>query len=273
MYKWSDIERQVLGKLFLTQEEAKNQGYWKQFRDLANEGLFIIANGVKPRIRELNVITYDEYLEEYLNDNYIPLKWLEDREWNIIPKVGVTIDDDSIKLDGKLDPGEEITLNTNQYSITNVYEIKIVGVENGRVLIILNPKKNRNIVDMPFDFLSFADLVDTFIDWDLKEEKVTFVKYITDKKIGLKGYGTFKIYYNSLYDLINEDDLVKDNILKDVDYTILQLLVSYIAYNLLMQDDVQRSMILKNEFELMLSRLDDGIMYESMSYESIGGWY
>lgn len=270
MFKWSDIERQVLGKLFLTQEEAKNQNYWEKFRDLANECLFIIANGVKPKVKELNLITHKRYIEAYIGNN-LHLHFIKEGEWSIINNSSATptISEEFLELDKKLSDGESIILNRKDYAINNVYRITITSGDDNYVNVELNDETGEHkVVAMPYEFLSFSDMV-TY----LNNKPSTNFKYLSDKVIELTGNGTYKIYINTLYDLITEEDLVRDNVLRDIDFTILQMMITYITYNLLLQDDVQRSMILKNEFELMLSRLDDNVMYQSSSFESIGGWY
>ena len=59
----------------------------------------------------------------------------------------------------------------------------------------------------------------------------------------------------------------------NIDVSVLNLLPTYIASQVLAQDDIQRSVILKNEFEVMLSRLYNENMYAVKHYESKGGWY
>lgn len=51
MKKWSEIKQATLNKLFMTEAEARQQLYLANFQGYANEGLNIIANGVKPRIK------------------------------------------------------------------------------------------------------------------------------------------------------------------------------------------------------------------------------
>lgn len=132
---------------------------------------------------------------------------------------------------------------------------------------------------MPDDFLSFAgmtnyyyklndsgDVVDTLPDAD--------VIYVTDKQIILPKKGKYIIYYNALWNEITDDDVRNDNAnVLNIDSSVLNCIPTYIASQLLSQDDPQRSAILKNEFELMLSRLDTTIMYQEQHFKSPGGWY
>ena len=191
MNKWSEIKQATLNKLSLDEQEARQQGYLEKFRQLANECLDIVANGVKPKIVELVV--------DVSKDN-----------------------------DGKL---------TNDF------------------------------VTLPDDFLSFADMIG-FRD-DISDPDII---YITDRNIRLPYEGKYRLYYNALWEHITDEDVINDNKLNQ-HLSVLGLLPTYIASQLLSQDDVQMSYTLKNEFELMLSRLDTNIMYQENHFKSTGGWY
>ena len=197
MNKWSEIKQATLDKLFLTIDEADDQGYLSKFRYLANEGLNIIANGVKPQIKA--------FAFEVVED------------------------------DGA-------TLGENQYVL-------------------------KNAITMPDDFLSFADM--TVYHNNIPYDEIV---YLSDRDIGVGAVGNYVIYYNATWDNITEEDVRTDNKLS-THVSVINCLPTYIASQVLSQDDVQRSAILKNEFELMLSRLDTNIMYQNNHYRSSGGWY
>ena len=196
MNKWSEIKQATLDKLFLTIEEADDQGYLSKFRYLANECLNIIANGVKPQIKKF--------------------------EFEVI-------DDGS-------------PLNENQYALSNV-------------------------ISMPDDFLSFTDMI-VYRDNEPYDE----ILYLGDRDIAVGLVGRYVIYYNATWGDITENDVQNDNKLA-VHVSVINCLPSYIASQVLAQDDIQRSAYLNNEFELMLSRLDTNIMYQNNSFRSSGGWY
>lgn len=198
MKKWSEIKQATLDKLFLTIDEADDQGYLSKFRYLANECLNIIANGVKPRIKVFN------------------FEIVEDK------------------------PG--IVLQENQYTLSNT-------------------------ITMPEDFLSFADMI-------VYHNNIPYddVVYLSDRDFVVGEIGRYFIYYNATWDNITEEDIQTDEPLTP-DISVLNCLPTYIASQCLAQDDVQRSAILKNEFELMLSRLDTNIMYQNNHFRSSGGWY
>jgi hypothetical protein len=120
-------------------------------------------------------------------------------------------------------------------------------------------------IEMPADFLSFADLVN-YVD-DCPEPEII---YITDRVIRVKKKGTYRIFYNAYYPIIDILDVREDRVL-DIEASVLNLLPTYIAWNILSQDDPQRSMILKNEYELLLARLDNSVMNQAKHYRSEGG--
>ena len=58
-------------------------------------------------------------------------------------------------------------------------------------------------------------------------------------------------FYNALYPEIDLDNSTPDDIL-DIDSSILNAVVLYVAYNVLSQDDIQRSMILKKSIRISI---------------------
>lgn len=125
-------------------------------------------------------------------------------------------------------------------------------------------------VRMPDDFLSFTDIVNY-----ANGEQDPDIIYVDDKNVMLSGKGTFKIFYNALWHYITEEDVnsKNSNNVLPIDQSVLNCLPTYIASQCLAQDDIQRSTILKNDFELMLSRLDTNMLYQENHYKSTGGWY
>lgn len=244
MRKWSEIKQATLNKLFLSESEAQQQSYLEKFQYLANEGLNIIANGVKPRIAKLVV---DVYSDVVVGENFVlnvdegTLDYFRDGEHHkLTPKTGVLYyESDDIK-----------------------YEYK-----NGMLVETVNGAVGKNIITMPDDFLSFADMVNYH-----NGQSEPNIIYINDKQILLPELGRYEIFYNALWQDITKEDVVNDTHLK-IDSSILNCIPTYVAAQLLSQDDVQRSTILKNEFELMLSRLDTQTMYQEKHFKSIGGWY
>ena len=127
--------------------------------------------------------------------------------------------------------------------------------------------KENSVILMPDDFLSFADMIG-YCDGVPDPTLI----YIDDKRIIAPEAGNYVLFYNALWHDITRDDIV-DDVELSIDYSVLNCLPTYIAAQCLGQDDIQRSAMLKNEFELLLARLDTNIMYESNHFKSNGGWY
>ena len=124
---------------------------------------------------------------------------------------------------------------------------------------------NENI-PLPEDFLSFADMVNY-----VNGEKDPDIMYVTDKLIKLTQPGIYQIFYNALWEPITEENM--EDVDLAIDQSVLNCIPSYVASQILAEDDVQRATSLRNEYELMLSRLDTNIMYQQNSFKSTGGWY
>lgn len=244
MNKWSEIKQATLDKLFLTIDEADDQGYLSKFRYLANEALNIIANGVKPKIVAFKFGVYADVIEgnEFEYDTQTGLiKYKQNGELvsTLADKNVAYVDDTRIYyFDNKL------KLSENS-----------VAVQLG------------SIITIPDDFLSFTDTVAY-----RNNEPYDDIVYLSDVDFTVNDLGNYLIYYNATWQNITEEDIRTDN--KLLTHTsVLNCLPTYIAAQVLAQDDVQRSSILKNEFELMLSRLDTNVMYQNNHYRSSGGWY
>ena len=269
MKKWSEIKQATLNKLFLDEIEAQQQGYLEKFQYLANECLNLIANGVKPKIRSITVLVKD--LSEYNNT-------IVGYDFIYIPssdKIGYysdgvyyedTPDDKTLY---EVNPGEVYIFKNNS----------LIRVES-----------DGGYVTMPTDFLSFTDTVN-YLKLDYVDLMLNYGKsiaycfrnkdvvienpeviYLDDIRISLPDYGAYTIFYNSLWDEISKEDIDNDNVL-DISYSVLNCLPTYIAAQLLHQDDVQRSARLQNEFELLLARLDTNVLTQNSHYRSAGGWY
>lgn len=118
-------------------------------------------------------------------------------------------------------------------------------------------------IKMPDNFISFADII------NYKDgEPDPVIVYLTYNTIKVTSPGKYSIYYNGEWETIKNNSETLN-----IDSSVLNCLPTYIASQLLAQDDIQRSTILKNEFELLLAGLDTTTMYESNHYKSTGGWY
>lgn len=128
------------------------------------------------------------------------------------------------------------------------------------------------VISIPSDLLSFSDEArpryeslsgDIILDID--------VYYLDPKHLALPKDGNYKIWYNTEYPSVS--DVEDEN--ADLDFipkNVLPLIPIYVASQCLMSEDIQRAMILRNEFENMLARLDDNKVLPSYSIKNESGW-
>lgn len=246
MKKWSEIKQATLHKLFLDEQEAQQQGYLDKFQYLANECLNIISNGVKPKIATFNATVMDlsSYTKQVTGDDFT---YDIDLNYIIYDQNGVS---------AEIVPDEETVYYVNRGE-------QYIFLDNS--LVRVQPQGGYVIV--PDNFLSFADMIGY-----LNGEPDPTVVYIDDRRVALPEEGEYTLFYNATWDDVVKADIDADNVL-DIDPSVLNCLPTYIASQCLSQDDITRAAILKNEFELMLARLDVNIMYEANHYKSEGGWY
>lgn len=169
-----------------------------------------------------------------------------------------------------------------------------------RINIVTDSKNNEVI--MPDDFLAFSGLAIMFRN---KNEIVYHPDvYYTDwNSLILPDKGVYTISYNAKYGEIpnsiiqknmeayNTFDLTKsytgtqfknvfgigvdseDIVFNGISSSVLECLPTYIASQLLLQDDAQKSTMLRNEFEVLVQRLENNIMFQNESFVSKGGWF
>ena len=246
MKKWSEIKQGIVTKLFMEPDEV-TEDYAAKFAYFANECLNQIANDVKPRVGVFTPILYKNSM------------------------VGVNFKHEDGKYTMESPFGDAVELAPNTHTIyidVGTDYIKKYVFKNETFEDVTN--KHYYVVNehisMPDDFLSFADMINYVND---KEDPA--IVYVSDKLIKLTEPGAYRIFYNALWEPITEENMNDSNL--PIDQSVLNCIPSYVASQILAEDDIQRSTILRNEYELMLSRLDTNIMYQSNSFKSTGGWY
>lgn len=248
MNKWSEIKQATLYKLFLSEEEARQQDYLAKFQYLANEALNNIANRVKPRIIGFSFRVFPKIV--YGSD------FVYDSGRNVVTYTPATLHEE-----------DRVQLTPDKETVYYQDENTKYTMTNGVWLLDIGAFYIHDRVTMPDDFLSFADMINYHDNkpWD-------DIVYLGDRDFTVGETGNYVVYYNALWENITEEDIRDDKVLT-THLSVINCLPSYIASQCLAQDDVQRSAILKNEFELMLSGLDTNIMYQNNHYRSSGGWY
>ena len=245
MKKWSEIKQAIVNKLFMDAQEVNSDtdNYASKFAYYANECLNQIANSVKPNVKSFQPIIYA----------------------NGVLGSGFTLEDDSIMYNTTLGDSDKIKPASNTVYIDIINHKRYVYL-SGELNEVDNYYTLSDVIAMPEDFLSFADMINY-----VNGQPDPVITYVGDKYIKLNSVGAYNIFYNALYEQITED--VEETTDLAIDQSVLNCIPSYVASQILAEDDIQRSTILKNEYELMLSRLDINVMYEANHFKSNGGWY
>ena len=133
---------------------------------------------------------------------------------------------------------------------------------------------------MPEDFVSFGDDV----SYEIKEEQLyvddsVMVKeqlhscdfdYLGTNKVVFKRKGTFYISYNATWFVFDKStDL---NIVIDAPNDVLDCIPSFVASQCYKIDDEYKSSVFRNEYEIMLSRIDNTHYKEPRDIYIEGGW-
>lgn len=250
MKKWSEIRQGIINKLFMDEDEvnSESENYASKFAFFANECLNQIANRVKPRIATFRPVLYEKSMSG----------------------VNFKLENGTFSMESAF--GDTLVLVPDSRTLyTDLMTDKKYIVSNNELIDVTD--KNyytiNTAIKMPDDFLSFSDMVNY-----VNGEPDANIIYIDDKTIALSIPGIYKIFYNALWEPITED-YMNDQEQPDlpIDSSVLNCIPSYVAAQILAENDIQRSTILKNEYELMLSGLDTNIMYQGNHFKSTGGWY
>ena len=260
MKKWSEIQQATLNKMFLVLTDITDDvnDYLSKMIFYANEALSFIANDIRPNVREISLTYAGDFDFDAVHD-----KIAEKHKYYTVTSVGV--------FDGvSVEPGDYIYSTGADWIIS---------------------KKNF-VYEFPEDFISFADISNTFVPnkyskgKDISAELNAEMVIVGRNKVVLPKLGNYKLYYYALYGEIPSNlavsdadrDLTKDFYLDGelvftgIPQSVLNTLPTYIASQLQGQDDPQRSSILRNEFEVMCGRLDDTNFYNIEGFTSKGGW-
>lgn len=245
MKKWSEIKQAIINKLFMDEQEVNNdtENYANKFAYYANECLNQIANSVKPAVKSFQPIVY--------------ATGIMGSDFNL--------EDDTIKYNTTLGDMNTIAPASNTVYI-DINSHKRYVYLSGALQEVDNYFTIADTIQMPEDFLSFADMINY-----LNGQPDPEITYVGDRYIKLNKVGAYNIFYNALYEQITEEYM--DDKELPIDISVLNCIPSYVASQILAEDDITRSTVLKNEYELMLSRLDINVMYEANHFKSNGGWY
>lgn len=121
-------------------------------------------------------------------------------------------------------------------------------------------------IKMPSDFISFEG------DISYVGRKYPKLFFFGRDVISPLFTGKYSVLYYAYYPEITKDNVVSDSIL-DIDKSVLECIPTYVASQLLGQNDPQRAAILRNEFEVLVNRLDNYVVENINTFNSEGGWY
>lgn len=164
------------------------------------------------------------------------------------------------------------------YGPINNNEYEKVAKEHGLTLI-------GTVACMPSDFTAFGDDVNERV---YSEYNAIFVESATDEDFRYLGYnkvlfrkpGTYQISYKARWiDFVNitSDDgtrfgTMSDSYELDVPADILDCIPNYIASQCFKIDDMEKSQIFRNEYEMSLARIDDTDYKNSKTFSIGGDW-
>lgn len=222
MYTWGYIKEATLAKMDLTVSQAIDMGLINKMPFYANEAVTQITSAIKAKraFAEYEVMNRTEALE--LIARYYKL------------------DDVSFLLKQPCDKSK-LSLN-QQNALDNYNRLKYVG----------------DIVKFPDDFFAWSDDVSLMYDFEKQSWVDTnddFFETYGGNAIMFKREGKFRIAYKAKWFKILPT--TSDETELDAPDDILECIPSYIASQLYKIDDEVKSGILRNEFEMMVARIDE----------------
>ena len=163
------------------------------------------------------------------------------------------------------------------------YEIEIHnGKYNDKNELVEKPNI-KTIIKMPADFVSFGDdnnyIIEdagygTVIERKICDDDFLYYGY---NEIICNKIGKYRISYNARWIVFSikdyEDNSGQDNdTVLDIPADILDCIPSYVASQCMKIDDEQRAAVLRNEYEVMLARIDDTNFKCNKTFTIGGDW-
>lgn len=239
MYTWGYIKEATLAKMDISVDEAINMGLMNKMPFYANEAITQITSSVKPKraYAEFNVIEelpFVKKLSEKYNLNSMEFLYR------------VPCDESILTADEKSALAEY-----RKYSYTN------------------------RAVQFPDDFFAWSDEISYkcgYNGFPYGWAEVSDADYKTygDSKLFFVNPGYYRMAYHAKwFKILPTTD---DNFELDCPDDILECLPSYIASQLYKIDDEVKSGILKNEFEMLLARVDENDYATNKTIADRRGW-
>lgn len=138
---------------------------------------------------------------------------------------------------------------------------------------ILIPSNLGKFIEMPNDFISFGDDLNTieedigYGDIMLRQSSDEDFRYFGYNKIMCYSLGKYSISYNARWLTFNLND---GDVELNAPIDVLECIPTYVASQCMKVDDEQKAAMLRNEFEMLMARIDDSD-YKSNKTFTIGG--
>lgn len=239
-YTWGYIKDVSLSKLDLEEEEATVQNLLSRFPFYANEVITQICSAIKPKYSFANFKIYNS------NNRWKELVKLYNLSYTtIVSKPSI--------------------VPTNEVEFWNEWE-------NSHFVSVS--------YDMPEDFISFGDdicyqLVEK-CDWQGNVEVVkqelhdSDCEYVAYNQVCFNRPGNYFISYNARWYTFSKN--ISDNVVLNVPTDILECIPSYVASQCYKIDDEYKASVFRNEYEIMLSRIDNSNFRNTKTIEIEGDW-
>lgn len=254
MRTYADLVSAIAGKMFMSADDLNTTEYNSLVERLINECLTMIANDLKPKEKRLQVVYKGEY--NYPSD--IDLSTAKVGDYYKVKSAG----DEPHPVIG------EIIEKSDIIWLMKTGEEMVDGVLTDVGEWVIERGANTLHIVMPEDFLSFSDYKPIFQYPDGRYgQELIFVSENTAKVPGLQ---TCTVFYNGLYPHVEsgDDDLVK----RGIPVSVMNVIPTYVASELLMEDDIQKATMYRNQFEILAARLETSEDFRVEEIRVKGGW-
>lgn len=259
-YTWGYIKEATLIKLDMTEKEAEQQGLLRRFPFFANEAMTQICSAVKPcyKFAHVNVLTADQSWPSGV-DARNTIRLYEDSKYYInTPAIQFGGNEELERYQQRLRPaftmpedfvsfGEDVNRVYRLLYCGRIEETNANGYLTGREIenagLYSNVAEEAN--DNDFSYLGYNQIV--------------FFKP-----------GQYEISYNARWFMFTNETPNEMQLLVPID--ILDCLPSYIASQCFKADDEVKSSILRNEFEMLMARIDVANPRTTKNIHIDGGW-